>query len=249
MISYIRYVYLIAIATWMSSCTPKIQHVATVKERSIQLENENQSVDPGVVDLIKPYKAKLDLTMNDVISYNEVELTKGKPNSGLTNWVADALLEEARRLTTPEVDFAVLNYGGVRIQSLAKGDVTVGKMYELMPFDNVLYIAQLDSVAIMSLAQKILKANGWPLSHTIEIKGEFGEVVDIKVQGQPLTSKRIYQVAIPDFVFNGGDGMDMFKGAKYNNTGAFIRDLFIAYLKNLKAQKKTIQANMQPRMQ
>jgi 2',3'-cyclic-nucleotide 2'-phosphodiesterase (5'-nucleotidase family) len=39
-------------------------------------------------------------------------------------------------------------------------------------------------------------------------------VRDVRVTGQPLDPARGYTVAIPDFIFNGGDGYTMFAGQR-----------------------------------
>ena len=51
---------------------------------------------------------------------------------------------ETERLLGEPVDFAVINYGGMRIPAIPKGPITRGKIFELMPFDNLLVVVRLD---------------------------------------------------------------------------------------------------------
>ena len=53
------------------------------------------------------------------------------------------LCEEMIKRQSLNVDFVVLNYGGLRIQSMAAGPITMSKVYELMPFDNTLVVVDL----------------------------------------------------------------------------------------------------------
>jgi 2',3'-cyclic-nucleotide 2'-phosphodiesterase (5'-nucleotidase family) len=48
-----------------------------------------------------------------------------------------------------KVDAAFINYGGIR-SYIAKGEITVGKIYELMPFDNLIVLQDLKGAVFKS---------------------------------------------------------------------------------------------------
>ena len=72
--------------------------------------------------------------MNEVLVISEEEFPKekGKPETKLGNLVADLSLEIAKRIYEDSVNFCLLNFGGLRT-SLPKGEITKGKIFELMP--------------------------------------------------------------------------------------------------------------------
>lgn len=175
--------------------------------------------------------------MNDVISINEEELVKGKPSSTLTNWFTDILLDETQNYYNGLIHFAIQNYGGIRVPFLAKGNVTVGSVYELMPFDNIMYIVVMKGDKIQAMCDKLAESGGWPVSKGIYFEIAFGKAKNIKINNQPIEFTKSYTVAVPDYIANGGDNMDMFKDAEITNTGIFIRDLI---LKNLRANHKKV---------
>lgn len=222
--------------------------MADAKERTYRIEKASYPVDIKIAEMIEPYKIQLDKTMNEVISYNEEELTKGKPSSTLTNWFSDVLLDETQKLLTEKIDFAVQNYGGIRVPFLAKGNVTVGTVYELMPFDNMMYVLDLKGGVVQEVFDKMAESGGWPVSRGVYFEIAFGKAKNARINDLPLDTMKIYRVAIPDFIANGGDNMMMLKGAKTYTTQALIRDLVINHLKSMKASGNTIKPNSEKRI-
>ena len=102
--------------------------------------------------MIEPYKSTLDVQMNEVIGTVSQEMTKKKPESTLGNWYADAMIAGTKKEGYP-VDFAISNYGGLRVPYISAGPLTRGEIYELCPFDNLLVIVDVpgDILDILNL--------------------------------------------------------------------------------------------------
>jgi 2',3'-cyclic-nucleotide 2'-phosphodiesterase (5'-nucleotidase family) len=231
----------------LNSCSKK-NYLADVHSRNYRIEKGAYTNDVAISDMIAPYKEKLDKTMNEVIGYNEVEMTKGKPNSSLTNWFADAIWEEVNMLPGMQADFAVQNYGGVRVNSMAKGDITIGTIYELMPFDNTLFILTMTGEEVQQLMDKIAESNGWPLSRSVQFVTEFGKAANVRIHGKPLEVKKEYKAAIPDYVANGGDNMSFITRCPRAETGKLVRDILIQYVKRQTASGKVLKADESKRI-
>ncbi len=223
-------------------------HLADVSNKYYRIEKASYPVDVATASLIEPYKMQLENTMNEVIGINEEELVKGKPSSTLTNWFTDVLLEETQKHYAGVINFAIQNYGGIRVPFLAKGNVTVSHVYELMPFDNIMYIIEMEGSKIQMMCDKIAESGGWPVSKGIYFEIAFSKAKNIKINDQPIDITKIYTVAVPDYIANGGDNMDMFIGSKINNTGVFIRDLLLANIKANHKVGKTIKPNDEKRI-
>jgi 2',3'-cyclic-nucleotide 2'-phosphodiesterase (5'-nucleotidase family) len=172
--------------------------------------------------------------MNIVIGQSEAELVKGKPSSTLTNFFADAFAEGSKHVTKTDIDFAISNYGGIRVNALAKGDITIGKVYELMPFDNLLAIAIADSAGIHMLCDRIARYGGWPVSKELNFIIEDSVASNITVKGYPLSSAKKYEFALPDYVANGGDDCYFLKNYSIKFTQYMIRDILIEEIKRRK---------------
>ena len=241
-------ILLYIILAWVGSGCTKKTYLADVSSRTYRIEKGSYTNDLAISDMIAPYKAELDKTMNEVIGQNESEMTKGKPNSTLTNWFADAIWEEVNVQPGLKADFAVQNYGGVRVNSFAAGPVTVGAIYELMPFDNAMFILTMTGAQVQSLFDKIAESNGWPLSRSVSFTTEFGKAAGVKIKGKDLDVNAVYQAAIPDYVANGGDNMDFLKECPKVETGKLVRDLLISYVKRQTAEGRPLKADTTTRI-
>lgn len=241
-----KYLYLLFLLAFLS-CS-KQYHLADVKNKTYRIEKASFPVDVKVASMIEPYKLKLDETMNEVISYSDIELVKGKPTSSLTNWFTDVLLDATQKLVSDPIDFAVQNYGGIRLPAIPKGDISVGKIYELMPFDNVMYIMELEGSIVQMFFDRMAESGGWPVSRNVYFEISYGKAKNIQIKGVPLDTNKIYTLAIPDYVANGGDNMTFLKDAKSNNTGALIRDMIISHLRENKLKGIHIQPNLEKRI-
>ncbi len=225
------------------SCNSYV-HIADIKHRKYQISAASYPVHTGIAAMIEPYKLGLDSVMNVVIGHNETELTKGKPSSSLTNWFTDALHEATQKLIADPIDFTIQNYGGIRIPSLAKGNVTVGSIYELMPFDNMMVIVPMLGSDCQKLFDKFAESGGWPVSSGVKFKIHYGKATDITIGNQPLDTTRSYIVAMPDYVASGGDNYTFLKDLPQNNTKALVRDLLIDHVR----RNKRLIADNSPRI-
>lgn len=216
--------------TALAACSGPYQF-SSYKSQSVRINRDSlQLYDSSVVQLIAPYKSKLDEQMNEVIGIAETTLVKEMPEASLGNFVADACLTYAGKLTQKNIDFCVLNTGGVRIPSIQQGNITVGKVYELMPFDNMIDVVELNGQQCIELFAWIAKWKGAPVSG-LTLNLVDGKAVNILINNQPFDINKTYLVATTDFVANGGDGATMFAKGTRTSTNYKLRDALIDYVK------------------
>jgi len=227
-----RFIYLLFVVLFVS-CN-KYVHIANVKHQKYQISAASYPVHTGIAAMIEPYKLGLDSVMNEVLGFNENELTKGKPSSSLTNWFTDALHEATQNLIADPIDFTIQNYGGIRVPSLAAGEVTVRSVYELMPFDNLIVIVPMSGQICQQLFDRMAESEGWPISKHVNFKISYGKATQVTIGGAPLDTTKIYHVAIPDYVANGGDNYTFLKDLPNFPTHALVRDLLIDHLRRNK---------------
>jgi len=192
---------------------------------------EDVSPDTSVEHIINPYKTELDKEMNEVIGEFGNEMSRAKPESSLGNFVCDMLLKEGQRVLGDTIDFAVYNYGGIRIDAVGSGPITRGKIFELLPFENFAVVVTLDAGATIQLIQKVIDEGGWPVGGVrIEIKNNKPE--HIYIHNMPFDSTRIYKIIMNDYMANGGDNLFFLAGKKTDLLNVTIRDLAIHYIQN-----------------
>ncbi|MCX6205171.1 MAG: 5'-nucleotidase [Bacteroidetes bacterium] len=226
------------------SCKPGPQQ-SVVQYQGYQV-NKQAPVDSSLIRLIAPYGNQLKSTMGKVVGISEKGLYKKQPESEIGNFMADAMKEMAEVKFGKKVVAAFVNYGGVR-SYIAKGNVTVGQIYELMPFDNLVVLQEISGSVMQQFLDKTAVDGGWPLSGlTMEIKDK--KAVHVMIAGKPLDVNAKYLIANSDYVANGGSDCSMLKGIAQENRGYLLRDALLDYSIANTAKGKTIDSNLENRV-
>ncbi len=204
--------------------------------------NQDFKGDAGIESMIAPYREKLDAEMNQVIGYLETELTKDRPESTLGNFVADAILEVAQKRYDQPIDFSLPNYGGLRIPYLNAGEVVLGDMFELMPFDNMLVIAQIDGKIAQQLFEHIADLRGWPVSSGVQMSIDtLQQQHSFLINGEPIDPNKTYRFCVSDYIANGGDKCSFLIDQKRDDLNLLFRDALIEYVQSKKKEKMAFQ--------
>ena len=208
--------------------------------------SKDDRVDSSYIRMLQPYKDSLNLQMNKVIGFAVNTMYKKQPECALGNLMADCVRTMAEKKYKKTVDVGMVNFGGIR-SYISKGDITVGKVFELMPFDNLLIVQQLRGDTLQLLLNRIAEKGGWPISGlTMEIKGKLAQ--HVMVGGKALDSTAYYTVANSDYIANGGDDCNMLKPIPQTNGGYIIRDAIIEYIKMITEQGNPIDAKTEKRV-
>jgi 2',3'-cyclic-nucleotide 2'-phosphodiesterase (5'-nucleotidase family) len=173
--------------------------------------------------------------MNNVLIEITAPLEKRQPNGSLGLVFVDAMRSMANYYYGGQVDAAFINNGGLRVNNLAAGKLTVGKVFEVMPFDNLLVVQQVKGSTLNKFLDTIAKKGGWPVS------GISFDIVDakaknIKVNGLELDWNAQYRVANSDYIANGGDDCEVLKKIPQESKNILLRDAFLKYFE-MEAQK------------
>lgn len=228
------------------SCQPQTHFVKS--DNQYQEIKELKDDDTSIAEVIAPYKEEMAKEMNSVIGEMAKMLTKAQPESTLGNWVADLVHEKCEDYTKQKIDFAVLNYGGLRITSIPKGPVTKGKIFELMPFDNVLVVLEIKGSELPELFNHIAANGGWPVSKQIEMTGHRNKAVDLRINGRKVDNDRVYTFATNDYIANGGDKCTFLKDKKQIATGVLFRDAILQYVQEQTKAGRKLDANLSKRI-
>jgi 2',3'-cyclic-nucleotide 2'-phosphodiesterase (5'-nucleotidase family) len=204
-------------------------------------------MDPGMLTVIRPYSDSVNKSMNDVVGIAAVTLEKKSLESTLGNFMVDAFYIMAKQKYNTQVDGAILNYGGIRLNQLPAGNVTRGKVFELMPFDNLLVLQKMSGNVLQQLLDMTAAKGGWPLAGiTMQIKEK--KAVNIMINGRPIDMTASYTIANSDFVGNGGDDADMLRTVPQIVNGYLMRDAIFDYINRLKLEGKNITATIENRV-
>ncbi|MCG3164275.1 MAG: hypothetical protein POELPBGB_00029 [Bacteroidia bacterium] len=196
---------------------------------------DSNTEDAAVKQLIEPYKQDLDKEMSEVLIISEGVFEKAQPEGALGNLIADIIFEKANERYRPDdfkyADFCLLNNGGLRV-SLPQGEITRGKIFELMPFENEIVIVTLNGENVAELIQYVIAVGGQPVSG-LQLKSFNQTNMQALINGIQFDKSKTYKVVTSDYLSSGGDKMDFFKTSlKTEVTGYKIRDAIIDYLVN-----------------
>ena len=234
--------YILLIGTAFNSFTQDI----LVNYKDYKIEGNHQPVDSSFIKFLLPYSDSMKVTMNKVIGFSVDGMVKKKPESSLGNFMADAMKVMAEKKFGKKVDAAFVNYGGVRY-NLPKGDITVGNIYEIMPFDNLVVLQQVSGATLKEFLNKIASEGGWPVSG-VQMGIQDKQAVNILVDNKPVNDSTLYTIANSDYVANGGDGCSMLKRILNVSIGYLFRDALIEYAQMLTAQGKSLDIELQKRI-
>jgi 2',3'-cyclic-nucleotide 2'-phosphodiesterase (5'-nucleotidase family) len=218
----------------------------SVAYKSYQLTSSQQK-DPVLTTILKPYSDSVNKSMNDIMGIADKSLDKKSPEGTLGNFMVDAFFIMAKEKYQTQVDLAILNYGGIRLTQLPAGNVTRGKIFELMPFDNLLILQKIKGDVLQQFLDLTAAKGGWPVAGmSMQIKDK--KAVNIIIGGKPLDPGATYTMANSDFLANGGDNADMLRPIPQQVNGYLMRDAIFDYIVKLKSQGKNISANEENRV-
>lgn len=247
----ISYLLLITCLLFTFSCkTEFVQRSYDVE--NISVSEELGTMDSTIVKLYAPYKNILEKDMNRVLAISEKELVKDKPESLLTNFLADLLLEQGTVVAndhqlnfTPAVSF--FNYGGIR-SSLPKGEITVGNIFELMPFENELVFIELKGDKMQAFMDYIADHGGGSVGGARMVIAN-DKANDVKIGGKEIDFNKNYWLVTNDYVAAGGDGLEMLaENERFINSGEKIRDAIIDYLEELTNNNQHVNPKLDERI-
>lgn len=194
-----------------------------------------KSPSAPTLDFLEPFRDSLNKNMNFGLVYSAQALTKELPEGNLGNYCADASLRQALKkcvaLKLDAPDFCFLNHGGLRA-SLPKGIITIGNIFELMPFENELVYLKVSSSTVDSILNWIAVKGGAPISG-IKFQLNKKKAEQIIIQNQPYQKEKEYNIITSDYLANGGDGLFFLKQELPISLGIKVRDAFIIDLQQM----------------
>jgi 5'-nucleotidase len=202
--------------------------------------------DPLLANLLYDYEFELsraqDLNREIGVAHSDFP-RYAVGDSPLGNLVADAMRARKR----VETDFAVTNTLGIRAD-LDKGPVTVGKMYEIFPFENTITTMYMSGPELQQLFDYIAgRTAAYGCSPQVQVSGvrtvmdcTKGRVKDLEINGVVIVKDYnlvepfiVLSMATNDYIANGGSGFDILEqNTTKSDTMLSLRDVVIDYIES-----------------
>jgi len=230
----------------LTACQPRVWQVASVQPGADPAGAATPvtaaaPVDSAAEQFIRPFRRQVITQMSEVVASSDTAWLKpGKlgNNAPLTTWVARVLRIEAGRSHGSLPDFAALTNGSIR-SGLPAGPVTVGHVFELMPFENELTVLSVPGPIVQQLFDYAAKYDNVAAVNASWVKSPAGAATDVRIAGRPLDLSRTYTLAINDYLANGGDGMSFLRPLRPLHANRTIRQAILDYLRREKTIRYT----------
>ncbi|WP_281825426.1 bifunctional metallophosphatase/5'-nucleotidase [Jannaschia rubra] len=206
------------------------------------LVDANVAEDEATIERIAELAGPLDEVRQKVVAQTETPIMGERDVCRVQVCEMGVLIAEAMldRVKDQGIEVAIANSGGIRA-SIDEGEVTMGEVLTVLPFQNTLSTFRVDGATLRAALENGVSqieevAGRFPqvagMTFTFDPEAPAGERVgDVTVGGEPLDPERMYGVVSNDYVRNGGDGYEMFKdAADAYDYGPDLADVTAEYL-------------------
>ena len=202
----------------------KVKNHKVVEKEAIVLNvNQVKKEKPEIKQLVNEF--------NDAPALNEaiaVAKTKFENPEELGCMLTDALREVSG------ADFAFQNTGGVRVNYLKKGPITVKDVYSIDPFNNEVIVFQMNGAQVKKYILNTYRKNGGYPSYvsgmTYRVSDD-GKSVWIDMAGESFSTNKTYKVAMNSFMASTVNIESIDEGRSMFMTS---EEMLIEFLKNHK---------------
>ncbi len=196
--------------------------VDTLYEREDTLKD-----DPNMLAIFQKYETDLEPILGRVLGETTEELDHDR-------WAGPSLLGEwSCQVMQDKVgaQIGMTNGGGLRTP-IPAGKITAGKLYEVMPFDNTLYVLKISGADVKAnIEHGIMNEDiGWiqisGVKVTYDKDAEPGSRITnmVLADGTPVEMDKYYTVVTNDFMATGGDNYDFSRAIETEDTFLPVRD-------------------------
>ncbi len=231
----------------LTACKSSLS-VKNTNLQNISISSET-ATNSKIEQIIEPYKLQIDKSMKKVIgqSAKELRCERTDVESTLGNFIVDLMRYQTEKLYEQAIDICIVNNGGLRVPINA-GDITVGNIFELMPFENEVMMATMTGKELMELFAYEAKHRKTSFSNTeLRYTGE-GQLVSAKIGGKDVEQTRVYKVLSYDYLLNGGDGMTCFATIKKEPMGITVRTMILNHIEELQSKGQKADGNIERRV-
>lgn len=204
---------------------------------NISAQIENLVPDPVVSKIIDEYQLELEPILNEKVASTPNHYshnTNHHPVSDMGQLTAMIMSEIGN------TDIAIINGGGIR-SGIVPGDITIGNMYEIFPFDNTLVTldltgAQLKQVIAHGLPPCDFRPGqfyGINVYYEYDDDGQSSITNMFLLDGTEIEMTKTYRISTLDFLVSGGDRYDFSNATNINNTRIPIRDSIIDWMRDM----------------
>mgnify|MGYP002623232167 CR=1 FL=1 len=235
----------------MMSCATHYSVNSISRTRMLIDQTYDRQTDAEAVLFMQPFKRQVDSLMSPVLGKANMPIEPYRPESPMSNLLPDILAWAAPQYGE-KVDFALYNIGGMRA-SLAKGDITIGDVFEVAPFENYICFVTLTGDKVEELLGQVAYRAGEGVSKEVRIVLDADhKLLSATIGGAPIDKYRAYRIATLDYVSHGNDRMVAFKSSTdrhdITSEDGLARAVIMRYIQDRTAKGLAIESKIEGRI-
>lgn len=227
-----------AIGTINISFNKSTKQLLSARATTTPLPFDGLTEDQQVKAIIDKAQIEIAPIKNVILGTTVHELSHDRDAQQLSllgQFTADTMREATN------ADIAFQNAGGIRT-SISAGNITMGNLYEVFPFDNTLFTIEMSGFQIMKVLEHGIMNKQMGMVQFSGLRVVYDEtqlpterLTVTLLDGSSLDLTKNYKVVTNDFMATGGDKFTMFKDGK-NQADTYIplRDVLASTIKRLK---------------
>ena len=153
-------------------------------------DNQAAMPDARIQAAVQGWQQQVDASLATVIGFNARELARRDP-------VLEQAVIDSWLLADSTADVAITNPGGIRAP-LPAGEITIGSIVGIMPFDNTIVAINLSGA---ELRQALSNGTRPLVAGLVSVEGQWFE----SDGGAVLADDKAYRVLVNSFMYAGGD--------------------------------------------
>lgn len=233
----------------LASCQTAQYQLQSVVPHRIEITKAlDARPDAKAAAFIAPFHVGVDSLRLPYLGESELYMAGHRPESLLSNWVADAFVTAGRRMGY-EPDFGLCNIGGLRA-ALPKGEVFRGDIMAIAPFENHFTIVKMKGSDVMELMKNIASVLGEGVSSAVRLViTQDRQLQSATIGGQAIDPVRLYTIATLDYIADGNDKLvAMKKATERFDTDELVRETLMKHIKQLDQQGEKARAAIEGRV-
>ncbi len=143
--------------------------------------------------------------VKEVIGYSTNAMVADYPESALSNWFIDLLMDATEKLAGKKVDIGITNFRGIRVD-MPQGNIILDDMLSMFPFRNQLVYVEQTGKQIRKILEG-MAADRFQVLGGVRVVAKDGELVSAEIGGEPIDDEKVYGLATISFLLGGGDGL------------------------------------------
>ncbi len=185
------------------------------------------------------------------------EETVRNTESNWGNFVADQM---RTAFGDEPADLAFINSGSLRIDDFVSGDITFEDIGRTFGFSSYLRYLTITGAEFKAMMEAGYRGEGRSKGHFPQVSGfricvdhsraEMHRIVSLQVpaneEWQEIDADADYEVVVPDFLYQGGDGYEIPRGRPASKTGSELKYLVLDAIMAAQAQGKQVGEKLDP---